>query len=185
MALNIRKFRPYYEDLIIFVVGWWSGWLVERHNATVKQCLMAYCSAHRDLDQHHRDVAFAMRTCESVTTGYSPDLLCYRRQLRCPWEQNPGQLPLPIRATPGFVADLTSRLQDAYEFALENQRKAQEQQRRYYSRTRQQSESQIGDTVLRDLHTLSDASKGVAAKQAPRRSGPFVVVGKVGANDIV
>lgn len=160
-----------------------AGQLVERHNATVKQCLMAYCSAHRDWDQHLPEVAFAMRTCESVTTGYSPALLCYGRQLRCPWEQNPGQLPLPISGTPGFVADLTSRLQDAYEFALENQRKAQEQQRRYYNRTRQQSEFQIGDTVLRDLHTLSDASKGVAAKLAPRRSGPFVVVGKVGAND--
>ncbi|XP_040073849.1 uncharacterized protein LOC120846222 [Ixodes scapularis] len=160
-----------------------AGQMVDRHNATVKQCLVAYCHDHCDWDQRIPEVSFAMRTCESVTTGYTPAFLCYGRQLRKPWEQNPGQLPTPDSRAPGFVAEVTSRLQDAHEFALENQRRAQEQQRRYYDRNRRQCNFRIGDLVLRDLHTLSDASKGVAAKLAPRRSGPFVAVGKVGLND--
>lgn len=162
-----------------------AGQLVERHNATVKQCLMAYCSAHKDWDQRIPEVAFAMRTCESVSTGYTPALLCYGRELRMPGEADCGKTSEAesCSAAPAYVADLASRIQDAQSFAREHQEKAQELQRKYYDQHRQPVEYDVGDVVLRDLHTLSDASKGIAAKLAARRSGPYVITQRVGRND--
>lgn len=162
-----------------------QGQLVERHNATVKQCLMAYCSAHRDWDRRVPEVAFAMRTCESVSTGYTPALMCYGRELRMPGESDlqKSNATTSCSAAPAFVADLTLRMQDARAFALEHQEKAQGLQRKYYDQHRQPVEYSVGDTVLRDLHTLSDASRGIAAKLAARRSGPYRITEKVGRND--
>lgn len=153
-----------------------SGQLVERHNATVKQAIMAYCEAHRDWDKRLPEIAFAMRTNESVVTGYTPAFLCYGRELRTPWDSTSAQDTDASSSAPhAFAAELDQRLQDALAFARAHQNKAQEIQRRQYNSTRQPGHFAVGDLVLKDLHTLSNASKGIAAKLAHKRSGPFTV----------
>ncbi|KAL1434686.1 hypothetical protein MTO96_011461 [Rhipicephalus appendiculatus] len=63
-----------------------AGQMMERHNGTIKQCLRAYCTNHKDWDRHIPEISLAMRTAESVVTGYTPALLCYGRELRTAWE---------------------------------------------------------------------------------------------------
>lgn len=160
-----------------------AGQTVERHNATVKQAIAAYCGTHRDWDRRLPEVAFAMRTSESVVTGYTPAFLCYGRELRTPWEFRPQEHSKPQPSTSHvFTAELSQHLKDALDFARDHQRKAQETQQRHYNRRRQQCEFAVGDFVLRDSHTLSNASRGITAKLAPRRSGPFAIAARVGEN---
>ncbi|KAL1487125.1 hypothetical protein MTO96_046655 [Rhipicephalus appendiculatus] len=63
-----------------------AGQMVERHNGTIKQCLRAYCTNHKDWDRHIPEIGLAMCTVESVVTGYTLALLCYGRELRTAWE---------------------------------------------------------------------------------------------------
>lgn len=101
----------------------------------------------------------------------------------------PGESPLEqdkrtsCNSAPAFLTNLTSRLQDTHAFALKHQRKAQALQRKYYDKKRRPVELHVGDFVLRDLHTLSDASRRIAAKLAARRTGQYVIVQRIAFND--
>ncbi|KAM7300451.1 uncharacterized protein ISCGN_016065, partial [Ixodes scapularis] len=161
--------------------------MVERHNGTVKECLRAYCSDHKDWDRHIPEIAFATRTAESVVTGYTPAFLCYGRELRTPWVQ-PGSkddTEPPATACHAFAAEVTRCLQDALSFAREHQEAARQTQKAIYDRHRKPTTIKQGDLVLLDSHTLSNAAKGITAKLAPRRSGPFRVAHCLGENDFL
>lgn len=164
-----------------------AGQMVERHNGTVKECLRAYCSNHRDWDRHIPEIAFAMRTAESVVTGYTPAFLCYGRELRTPWEQPAAKddTEPAETASHAFAAEVTRCLQEALEETRGHQQTARQAQKTYYDRHRRPTTVQQGDLVLLDSHTLSDAAKGITAKLAPRRTGPFRVVRCLGGNDFV
>lgn len=58
-----------------------GGQLVERHNVTVKWCLIPYCREDKGWDLRISEVAFATRTCESVTMGHALALMRYGRSL--------------------------------------------------------------------------------------------------------
>ncbi|KAL1487174.1 hypothetical protein MTO96_046627 [Rhipicephalus appendiculatus] len=58
-------------------------------------------------------------------------------------------------------------------------------QKTSYDRHRRPLTIQEGDLVLLESHSLSDAAKGFSSKLAPRRSGPFRAVKRVGQNDFV
>lgn len=139
---------------------------------------------HRDWDKMLPEVAFAMRTAESVVTGYTPAFLCYGRELRTPWDHR-QQLTceeVPSSAPHRLAVELDMYLQDALHVAREYQCAARENQARQYNRRRQPTTFKVGDLVLRDTHPLSKASTGFTAKLAPRRTGPFRITAQVGRN---
>lgn len=161
-----------------------AGQPVERHNATVKQSIVNYCASPRDWDKRLPEVAFAMRTTESVVTGFTPAFLCYGRELRTPWaerQQLSSEHTSPS-ASHALAAELEIYLQDALEMAKQHQDHARELQQRQYNRTRRPFAFRAGDLVLRTAHPLSNARTGFTAKLAPRRLGPFVVTARVGQN---
>jgi len=53
---------------------------------------------------------------------------------------------------------------------------------KYHNRHRKQKDFKIGDLVLLKTHYLSDASKGFAAKLAPKRDGPYRIVEQISDN---
>lgn len=164
-----------------------AGQMVERHNGTVKECLRAYCTEHKHWDRHIPEIAFAMRTAESVVTGYTPAFLCYGRELRTPWEQAQAKddTEPPASAHRAFAAELTKSLTEVLGFTRVRQDAARHAQKRYYDCHRKPITIQEGDLVLRDNHVLSNAATGFSAKLAPRRRGPFRVAKCVGANDFL
>lgn len=164
-----------------------AGQMVERHNGTIKQCLRAYCSNHKDWDRHIPEISLAMRTAESVVTGYTPALLCYGRELRTPWEpaSDKEDTEPPKAAHHALATELQRCLGEALQYARTHQAVAWKVQKSCYDRHRQPTTIKEGDLVLLDSHTLSDAAKGVSAKLAPRRSGPYCVLKRLGDNDFV
>lgn len=160
-----------------------TGQTVEHHNATVKQGIAAYSGTHRDWDKRLPDVAFAMRTSESVVTGYTSAFLCYGQELRTPWKLHPQEHSETQPSNSHvFSAELSQHLKDALDLARDHQCKAQEAQRLHHNQRRQQCGSAVGDLVLRDWHTLSNASRRITAKLGPRCSGPFAIATPVGEN---
>lgn len=161
-----------------------AGQPVERHNATVKQTIVNYCSSHCNWDKRLPEVAFAMRTSESVVTGFTPAFLCYGRELRTPWADR-QQISAEISASAphALAAELNLYLQDALAMAREHQESAKAEQARHYNKHREPTTYKVGDLVLRDKHTLSNASTGFTAKLAPRRSGPYLITARVGQNN--
>lgn len=164
-----------------------AGQMVERHNGTIKQCLRAYCSNHKDWDQHIPEIGLAMRTAESVVTGYTPAFLCYGRELRTPWTQEELKDDVEPQATAyrAFAAEVSNCLQEVLEFSRQHQDKMWRTQKAAYDRHRRPRTIQKGDLVLLESHFLSDAAKGFSSKLAPRRSGPFRAARGVGQNDFV
>lgn len=164
-----------------------AGQMVERHNGTIKQCLRAYCTNHKDWDRHIPEIGLAMRTAESVVTGYTPALLCYGRELRTPWEPagDKDDTEPPEAAHHALAAELRQCLGEAMKYAKKHQAAAWQAQKSSYDRHRQSTTIKEGDLVLLDTHTLSDAAKGVSAKLAPRRGGPYRVVKQIGENDFI
>ncbi|KAL1427100.1 hypothetical protein MTO96_017708 [Rhipicephalus appendiculatus] len=164
-----------------------AGQMVERHNGTIKQCLRAYCSNHKDWDQHIPESALAMRTAESVVTGYTPAFLCYGRELRTPWTQAEAKddAEPPATAYRAFATEVSKCLQEVLDFSRAHQDHMWRAQKTRYDRHRRPLTIQEGDLVLLESHSLSDAAKGFSSKLAPRRSGPFRAVKRVGQNDFV
>lgn len=164
-----------------------AGQMVERHNGTVKECLRAYCSDHKHWDRHIPEIAFAMRTAESVVTGYTPAFLCYGRELRTPWEQAQAKddTEPPASAHRAFAAEVTKSLTEVLQYTRAHQDAARQAQQRNYDRHRKPVTIREGDLVLRDNHVLSNAATGFSAKLAPRRRGPFRAAKCVGANDFL
>lgn len=128
-----------------------------------------------------------MRTAESVVTGYTPALLCYGRELRTPWEPagDKEDTEPPAAAHHALAAELQQCLGEALNYAKKHQAAAWQAQKSSYDRHRQATTIKEGDLVLLDTHTLSNAAKGVSAKLAPRRIGPYRVVKQVAENDFI
>lgn len=164
-----------------------AGQMVERHNGIIKQCLRAYCSNHKDWDQHIPEIALAMRTAESVVTGYTPAFLCYGRELRTPWTQAEAKddTEPPATAYRAFATEVSKCLQEVLDFSRTHQNHMWRAQKTRYDQHRRPLTIQEGTLVLLESHSLSDATKGFSSKLAPRRSGPFRAVRRVGQNDFV
>ncbi|KAL1486633.1 hypothetical protein MTO96_046866 [Rhipicephalus appendiculatus] len=115
-----------------------AGQMVERHNGTIKQCLRAYCSNHKDWDQHIPEIALAMRTAESVVTGYTPAFLCYGRELRTPWTQAEAKddAEPPATAYRAFATEVSKCLQEVLDFSRAHQDHMWRAQKTSYDRHR-------------------------------------------------
>ncbi|KAL1445777.1 hypothetical protein MTO96_036767, partial [Rhipicephalus appendiculatus] len=130
--------------------------MVERHNGTVKECLRAYCTNHKEWDSHIPEIAFALRTAESVVTGFTPAFLCYGRELRTSWEP-PGtkdNVEPPAAAYHAFSEEVRQCLAQALEFTHTQQVAAQAKQKAHYDHHRRPVTLKPGDLVLLDSHTL-------------------------------
>lgn len=160
-----------------------AGQMVERHNGTVKQCLRAYCNDHKGWDLHIPEIAFAMRTAVSAATGYTPALLCYGRELKTMWQPAEEKHDVePAASAPHtFAAELQNHLAQVLDGARQHQQRAWNTQQHYYNRRRRATTLKEGDLVLRDVHVLSDAARGISSKLAPRRTGPFRIHQRLGA----
>ncbi|KAG0431034.1 hypothetical protein HPB47_022153 [Ixodes persulcatus] len=138
-------------------------------------------------DRHIPEIAFAMRTAESVATGYSSVFLCYKRELRTVWEpRQDAQGPKPPESADKHLQQSSP---DACRRRLTSPEATKSKPKKHRRRTTTNSEGRqhvkVGDLVLRDAHTMSNASKGISAKLAARREGPIRVVDQVGDNDFL
>lgn len=156
----------------------------ERTNKTLKTCIKAYTEKHRSWDKYLPALVFAIRTSVNETTGFTPAMLTYGRELRDPFTVDPD-MPA-IDASPSAAAEFAERLKDKLDAVIDDTRThmaaARERRMKYYNEGRLPSPFQVGDLVLRKTHTLSDAAKGITSSLAWPQDGPAKLVNAISDN---
>ncbi|XP_073966120.1 uncharacterized protein [Choristoneura fumiferana] len=122
-------------------------------------------------------IRFAMNTAVTQSTGKSPAYLAFGREMRSPVEAK-HDLRAIIEAE-NFVPQITPyllKLSDDLVDARERITQQQDRRKAYADQKRRpHDEYNVGDKVLLKSHVLSNSSKGITSKFAPRRDGPYTI----------
>jgi transposase InsO family protein len=146
--------------------------VVERFNRTLLTMLTAYCSENqKSWDIYLQQVMMAFRASKSASTGFTPNLMAFGREVTLPVTAVIG-LPPGEHLTPSqHVNNLQNNMVKAHEIARHNLQKNAQYQKRYYDRSAKDRKLQVGQPVW-----LFEPSKKPCKKLAPRWQGPYLVV---------
>lgn len=154
----------------------------ERVNRTLKTAIRAYIGDKHTLwDKFLPQICFALRTAPHESTGLSPSMMLYGRELETPLDHL-TQPPCDGVDEPGvpYPETLRASLQEAHEHARAALDFSHKRQKHYYDLRRRQASFAVGDLVRVKSHPRSDASTGFTAKLAPLFTGPLRVSQKLG-----
>ena len=145
----------------------------ERVNRTLEQTLRMFVSpAQDDWDVLLPAVEFACNSAVHDSTGQTPFVLNYGRQLPAPVDRAVGD---DVPAAHDFVGAMRKAIEDA----KHNLVKAQQRHKSYADSRRRDVVFQVGEEVLLSTRNLRLKSPG-ARKLLPKFIGPFAVVARVG-----
>ena len=169
--LGIHKTRttPYHPQ---------SDGMVERFNRTLAAMLSAYVSEnHRDWDEQLPYVTMAYRSTEHETTGMSPNMLMFGREVSTPLDLV-YELPNLSKPIPNnqWVWELRDRIERAHTLVRQYTQQAMHRQKRYRDSRTSFETFKIGDQVF--VH-FPVKKVGTSAKLTPFWRGPFKVTGKL------
>ncbi|KAF4525817.1 hypothetical protein B566_EDAN009925 [Ephemera danica] len=150
-------------------------------NKAIKTCIKMYAKYHKDWSKHLSEIAFALRSARHTSTGLTPAMLLFGREMTAPWETELGRVR-EVTSYRGYAEELIERLTGAAEIARCNLQRARASAKEKYDAKRRGENFDIGDLVWRDVHCLSDKAKGVAASLMPKRDGPYKITEKIGEN---
>ena len=169
--LGIHKTRttPYHPQ---------SDGMVERFNRTLAAMLSAYVSEnHRDWDEQLPYVTMAYRSTEHETTGMSPNMLMFGREVSTPldlvYELPNLSKPIPSNQ---WVWELRDRIERAHALVRQYTQQAMHRQKRTRDSRTSFETFKIGDQVF--VH-FPVKKVGTSAKLTPFWRGPFKVTGKL------
>ncbi|XP_054281224.1 uncharacterized protein LOC128998894 [Macrosteles quadrilineatus] len=157
---------------------------VERQNRVVKTMIAQFVKGnHRSWDNHLVEFQYALNTAVHDSTGFTPVMLCFRRELKPPCAVR-GPL-FEVSETPHGPTLSEAHRKRLEEFqrlitqTRKNLKAAYERQSTYYNLRRREVTHEVCAQVMRRLHVLSSA---IVGKLAPKYRGPCTVVGCRGAN---
>lgn len=156
---------------------------VERKNRDLKtQLAILIQDNHRNWPEQLPSIRFAMNTARSCSTSFTPAYLTFGRELRTP-DDNTHDFRQVLQME-NFIPEITPKLKQLdinLQKAKEVQESSEERRKVYVDKHRREDPGyKPGQLVLVTLHPLSNAAKGVSAKFAPRRDGPYVIMKKHG-----
>lgn len=125
---------------------------------------------HKRWDEQLAALQFAYNTAKHESTGFSPALIQYGRELAGP---RPGEKGRMLEADP--PDRMKKKLQDLRDFVRINLAWSYQNQEKHYNLRRRDWRPQIGEWVWKRDHPLSKKNKGFNAKLAPRYSGPYEI----------
>ncbi|XP_066907612.1 uncharacterized protein [Halyomorpha halys] len=148
-----------------------SNGRVGRFHRTLMESVSHYVNSKgNNWDLYKSTALAAYRSSIHRGTGYTPNFLTYGRELTLPFECD-----LQPRANIGhhdFLEELTTRLNEAYLFALRTSRRLEEQNARRINQGRRLRELKAGDLVyIKNITPL-----GKCRKFAIPWNGPFRVI---------
>ena len=151
--------------------------ITERINRNIVAIIRTYVERkHSKWDEFLPEVALALRTAVSDTTGYSPCMLNMGREIRTPFDRrleddDDSEFQSRIEAKNSLI----EKLESIYSLARMNIEKAQEQQSKYYDRRHRKVTFDIGDLVCLRTHYQSDKSQKIMKKLSHKWIGPYVI----------
>uniref|UniRef100_A0A8C6TTI9 Integrase catalytic domain-containing protein n=1 Tax=Neogobius melanostomus TaxID=47308 RepID=A0A8C6TTI9_9GOBI len=132
----------------------------ERVNRTLKTAIRAYVGdKHTSWDKYLPQICFALRTAPHDSTGQTPSMMLYGREL---------DTPLDLITQPSCDG--------VDEAALDY---SHDRQKHYYDLRRRHATFSVGDLVRVKTHPRSDAQSNFTAKLAPLFEGPLRVSQKL------
>ena len=145
----------------------------ERANRSIEEMLRAYVGRRQDdWDQRLGMVEYAYNNSVHSSSGYTPFYLCYGRH-----PLSPVQLLSQVESKNAAADAFLRQLEDDVTHAVEQLKKAQEQQKRYADKRRRDVKFEVGDEVLLSTKTLPVvAAAGGSSKLGPLYCGPFRVL---------
>lgn len=140
---------------------------------------------HKSWDREVPKLGFALRSARHDTTSYSPAYLNFGRELKRNWETVPPDQDRGNEEEVPYVEDpanFGAKLKDLQKVFKEVEgRLIQDHQKntQRYNLRRRPLNFSVNDKVWKRNFVLSDATKAVCAKLAPKFIGPFVVSKKI------
>lgn len=152
---------------------------VERKNRDIKTRLAIQVEGdHRTWPDKLPAIRFAMNSTVTSSTNFSPAYLMFGRELRSPGEAHRDFREIIINEN--FVVDITPKLlklEETLRESKETMENRQDQRLKYANQKRRISpRHQPDDLVWLDTHVLSNQSKGLSGKLAPKRDGPYRIL---------
>jgi len=146
---------------------------IERFHGTMHSMIAKWIAAnHRDWDQKLPAVAFAYRTSEHESTGFTPFYLMHGREARIPADLVYGPPDTEESPEDDFVATQQATLRDAFELAREQLGKAASRRKRQYDLRQRPQPFAVGTRVWCLVPRLR---QGRYRKWQSMYEGPFVV----------
>ncbi|XP_025163159.1 uncharacterized protein LOC105186048 [Harpegnathos saltator] len=144
--------------------------LVERTNRTIKTMIVQFVDKqHRHWDEQLSALRFAYNTAQHSSTQFSPAFLNHGRELDRPHPADRSSTR--AGANPQEVGKM---LKETYELVEVHLAQAFQKQETHYNLRRRAWRPEVGDTVWKRGHPLSDKAKAFNAKLAPKYKGPLI-----------
>lgn len=154
----------------------------ERSNRVLKTMIRQFISEnHKHWDRHLNEFRLAINSAVHDSTGYSPALLNFGRELKLPLALHETSY-VEGNTTTDSVSDRLSFFKNLYSSVKENLKRAFTSQAKYYNLRRRTSTLQPGQQVMARRHDLSSAAQNYAAKLAPKFEGPYTILKREGEN---
>ncbi|XP_053714119.1 uncharacterized protein LOC128755017 [Synchiropus splendidus] len=154
---------------------------VERLNATVQKILAATAErCHWDWDLMLPFAVMAYRSTKHSSTGLSPNMMLYGREITEPVDLVAGLPPdsTPAKTPPQYVQELRERLELSHQLAREALGRSAERAKRQYDKNICRVKFQVGEAVWL-LVKGTQPCRGRVQKFLPAYEGPFFVVGSL------
>lgn len=154
----------------------------ERVNRTLKTAIRAYVGdKHTSWDKYLPHICFALRTAPHDSTGLSPSMMLYGRELDTPLDliTQPSSDGVDEPGVP-YPETLRASLQEAHDHARAALDLSHDRQKHYYDLRRRHATFSVGDLVRVKTHPRSDAQSNFTAKLAPLFEGPLCVSQRLG-----
>ncbi|KAI5737969.1 hypothetical protein M8J77_001280 [Diaphorina citri] len=151
---------------------------VERANRNIKQILRSFTNERqRNWDAFLPELAFALNTSVHESTGYTPALVNYGREISATVPTTYSDQPKDN--APALHVKHLEGLKDLYDWIQVNQLKSSRRQAGYYDRNHREVKYEVGDLVLRQNFKLSSAAEHYAAGLDFKYLGPFRIEAKL------
>jgi transposase InsO family protein len=169
--------KPFLKLLSDYKVKHWTNSVyhpqhnpTERVNQVIGNCLRCYVGEdQRDWDLNLPKVISAINTSHHEATGFTPYFLNYGRNMQLTGE--------PVRGNDNDSDDepVGSHLKEVHDKVQKNLQKAYEKAAKYYNLRSRPIRFQVGQRAWRRNFVISDASKQISAKLAPKKVPGFIV----------
>jgi len=160
---------------------------VERQNRVVKTMIAQFVKDnHKTWDNHLCEFQYALNSAVHDSTGFSPAMLCFGRELKPPRALRGSSVEVTDSPDDLPLTEVTRKRELEFkrliDKARDNLKSAYQRQSHYYNLRRREIVYRPGDQVMRRLHVLSSAADAIVGKLAPKFHGPCTVVGSKGCN---
>lgn len=149
---------------------------VERIHRVVKTMLASYVSSNQKAwDKYLPKIGWAIRSARHEVTGLTPNFITFGREITIFGDQQPCAGDQILFKRNQNEERRHHALQQVYEDVSKRLKTAYDRSRVPYNLRHRDDRFTVGQEVFKRSHILSDASKNITAKLAPKFSGPFVI----------